>query len=290
MYDGDRGPNTGGMGAYSPAAIVTPEIERTVMEAIIAPTLRGMAERGTPFSGILYAGLMLTDQGPKLIEYNTRFGDPEAQVLMPRLTGDLVPALLAAARGDLSGVTIGFDPARAALTVVMAAQGYPGPVTRGSEIRGVEAAEAEGGAIVFQAGTPPRGRAAAVRRRARAGGDRAGRQRRAGAGPRLRGSGPDRLAGGLLPARHRRAGGGARERGALDLMDPFDLAFAAAREAADLGEVPVGAVLVRDGAVIATAGNRPRALHDPTAHAEILAIRAACALWATSGCRAATST
>ncbi|SFK34286.1 phosphoribosylamine--glycine ligase [Methylorubrum salsuginis] len=153
VHDGDRGPNTGGMGAYSPAAIVTPEIERTVMEAIIAPTLRGMAERGTPFSGILYAGLMLTDEGPKLIEYNTRFGDPEAQVLMPRLTGDLVPALLAAARGDLSGVTIGFDPARAALTVVMAAQGYPGPVTRGSEIRGVEAAEAEGGAIVFQAGT-----------------------------------------------------------------------------------------------------------------------------------------
>ncbi len=127
VYDGDRGPNTGGMGAYSPAAIVTPEIERTVMEAIIAPTLRGMAERGTPFSGILYAGLMLTDQGPKLIEYNTRFGDPEAQVLMPRLTGDLVPALLAAARGDLSGVTIGFDPARAALTVVMAAQGIPDP-------------------------------------------------------------------------------------------------------------------------------------------------------------------
>ncbi|WP_342153724.1 phosphoribosylamine--glycine ligase [Methylorubrum sp. SB2] len=153
VHDGDRGPNTGGMGAYSPAAIVTPEIERTVMEAIIAPTLRGMTERGTPFSGILYAGLMLTDQGPKLIEYNTRFGDPEAQVLMPRLTGDLVPALLAAAKGDLSGVTIGFDPARAALTVVMAAEGYPGPVTRGSEIRGVEAAEAEGGAIVFQAGT-----------------------------------------------------------------------------------------------------------------------------------------
>ncbi len=123
------------------------------METIIAPTLRGMTDRGTPFSGILYAGLMLTEAGPKLIEYNTRFGDPEAQVLMPRLTGDLVPALLAAAKGDLSGVTIGFDPARAALTVVMAAEGYPGPVTRGSEIRGVEAAEAEGGAIVFQAGT-----------------------------------------------------------------------------------------------------------------------------------------
>lgn len=126
------------------------------MTRIIAPTLAGMAARGTPFSGILYAGLMLTAEGPKLIEYNTRFGDPEAQVLMPRLTGDLVPALLAAAQGDLSGVAIGFDASRAALTVVMAAQGYPGAVTRGTEIRGVEATEDEAGdatVLVFQAGT-----------------------------------------------------------------------------------------------------------------------------------------
>lgn len=156
VHDGDLGPNTGGMGAYSPASIVTPEITETVMTRIIAPTLAGMAARGTPFSGILYAGLMLTAEGPKLIEYNTRFGDPEAQVLMPRLTGDLVPALLAAAQGDLSGVAIGFDASRAALTVVMAAQGYPGAVTRGTEIRGVEAAEDEAGdatVLVFQAGT-----------------------------------------------------------------------------------------------------------------------------------------
>ncbi|MCG5248273.1 phosphoribosylamine--glycine ligase [Methylorubrum extorquens] len=156
VHDGDLGPNTGGMGAYSPASIVTPEITETVMTRIIAPTLAGMAARGTPFSGILYAGLMLTAEGPKLIEYNTRFGDPEAQVLMPRLTGDLVPALLAAAQGDLSGVAIGFDASRAALTVVMAAQGYPGAVTRGTEIRGVEAAEDEEGdatVLVFQAGT-----------------------------------------------------------------------------------------------------------------------------------------
>ncbi len=152
VHDGDRGPNTGGMGAYSPASIVTPEIAETVMTRIIAPTLAGMAARGTPFSGILYAGLMLTAEGPKLIEYNTRFGDPEAQVLMPRLSGDLVPALLAAAKGDLSGVSIGFDAARAALTVVMAAQGYPGAVTRGTEIRGAEAALDEG-VLVFQAGT-----------------------------------------------------------------------------------------------------------------------------------------
>jgi len=152
VHDGDLGPNTGGMGAYSPASIVTPEITETVMARIIAPTLAGMAARGTPFAGILYAGLMLTAEGPKLIEYNTRFGDPEAQVLMPRLTGDLVPALLAAAKGDLSGVAIGFDAARAALTVVLAAQGYPGAVTRGTEIRGAEAALDEG-VLVFQAGT-----------------------------------------------------------------------------------------------------------------------------------------
>ncbi|CAO4146786.1 phosphoribosylamine--glycine ligase [Methylorubrum extorquens] len=156
VHDGDLGPNTGGMGAYSPASIVTPEITETVMTRIIAPTLAGMAARGNPFSGILYAGLMLTAEGPKLIEYNTRFGDPEAQVLMPRLIGDLVPALLAAAQGDLSGVAIGFDTSRAALTVVMAAQGYPGAVTRGTEIRGVEAAGGEAGdatVLVFQAGT-----------------------------------------------------------------------------------------------------------------------------------------
>lgn len=156
VHDGDLGPNTGGMGAYSPASIVTPEITETVMTRIIAPTLAGMAARGTPFSGILYAGLMLTAEGPKLIEYNTRFGDPEAQVLMPRLTGDLVPALLAAAQGDLSGVAIGFDASRAALTVVMAAQGYPGAVTRGTEIRGVDATEDEAGdatVLVFQGGT-----------------------------------------------------------------------------------------------------------------------------------------
>ena len=149
--DGDRGPNTGGMGAYSPAAVVTPALEAEVMERIIAPTLRGMAARGTPFTGILYAGLMLTADGPKLIEYNTRFGDPEAQVLMPRLASDLVPVLLAACAGDLAGTEIAFSDA-CALTVVMAAPGYPGPVVRGSEIRGLAEAEAAG-ALVFQAGT-----------------------------------------------------------------------------------------------------------------------------------------
>ncbi|WP_281024593.1 phosphoribosylglycinamide synthetase C domain-containing protein, partial [Methylobacterium segetis] len=114
-------------------------------------------ERGTPFTGILYAGLMLTEEGPKLIEYNTRFGDPEAQVLMPRLASDLVPALLSACDGDLSGVALEFDPHRAALTVVMAAAGYPGTVVRGSEIRGVAEAAASDAAFVFQAGTRAEG-------------------------------------------------------------------------------------------------------------------------------------
>jgi len=156
VFDGDRGPNTGGMGAYSPAAILTPEIEAQVMARIITPTLDGMRARGTPFTGILYAGLMLTGEGPKLIEYNTRFGDPEAQVLMPRLSDDLVPALVAACEGDLTGVRIGFDAGRAALTVVMAAQGYPGAVRKGSWIGGIEDATATG-ALVFQAGTRAEG-------------------------------------------------------------------------------------------------------------------------------------
>ncbi|WP_375408722.1 phosphoribosylamine--glycine ligase [uncultured Methylobacterium sp.] len=153
VFDGDRGPNTGGMGAYSPATILTPTIEREVMETIIAPTLRGMRARGTPFTGILYAGLMLTAEGPKLIEYNTRFGDPEAQVLMPRLTSDIVPALVAACDGDVSGVEIAFDPHCAALTVVMAAAGYPGAVMRGSEILGLADAASDRDVLVFQAGT-----------------------------------------------------------------------------------------------------------------------------------------
>ncbi|AYO82058.1 phosphoribosylamine--glycine ligase [Methylobacterium brachiatum] len=156
VFDGDRGPNTGGMGAYSPARVVTPEIEARVMAEIIMPTLAGMRARGCPFTGILYAGLMLTADGPKLIEYNTRFGDPEAQVLMPRLASDLVPALLSASEGDLSGITLEFDAHRAALTVVMAAAGYPGAVVRGSVIRGVEAAEGDG-VFVFQAGTRAEG-------------------------------------------------------------------------------------------------------------------------------------
>ena len=149
--DGDEGPNTGGMGAYSPAAIVTPALIDGIMARIIRPTVAAMAARGTPFKGVLYAGLILTAEGPKLIEYNARFGDPEAQVLMPRLTSDLVPILMAAAEGRLAGVEAHWSD-ETALTVVMAAKGYPGAVEKGSLIAGLEAAEAAG-AIVFQAGT-----------------------------------------------------------------------------------------------------------------------------------------
>ncbi|MDB5590470.1 phosphoribosylamine--glycine ligase [Enterovirga sp.] len=150
-YDGDRGPNTGGMGAYSPAAAVTPELQAEIEARIIQPTLDGMRARGTPFVGILYAGLMLTAEGPKLIEYNVRFGDPEAQVLLPRLRADIVAAMLAARGGVLEGVRLGWSDFPA-LAVVMATNGYPGPVERGSVIRGLEAAKHEH-VTVFQAGT-----------------------------------------------------------------------------------------------------------------------------------------
>ena len=122
------------------------------MRRIVAPTLAAMRRRGTPFTGVLYAGLMITAEGPKLIEYNVRFGDPEAQVLMPRLTSDLVPALVAACEGRLADIELRWS-ADAALTVVLAAKGYPGAYARGSEIRGVAAAEAMDGVVVFHAGT-----------------------------------------------------------------------------------------------------------------------------------------
>jgi phosphoribosylamine--glycine ligase len=149
--DGDTGPNTGGMGAFSPAANLTPALEAEVMERIIHPTMRAMAALGMPFSGVLYAGLMLTTEGPQLIEYNTRFGDPECQVLMMRLESDLVPILLAAASGSLGDVSPRWRDGHA-LTVVMAAKGYPGTPAKGGAIHGIAEAEADG-AKVFQAGT-----------------------------------------------------------------------------------------------------------------------------------------
>ncbi|QGM96314.1 phosphoribosylamine--glycine ligase [Methylocystis parvus] len=150
--DGDTGPNTGGMGAYSPASVVTPEIEARVMAEIIEPTMRAMREKGAPFKGVLYAGLMLTKDGPKLIEYNNRFGDPEAQVILPRLEDDLLSIMLAAARGEVSEAPPRFSQ-RVALTVVLAAKGYPATPLTGSEIKGVEKAEAAPDVVVTHAGT-----------------------------------------------------------------------------------------------------------------------------------------
>src|SRR5690606_18410117 len=133
-FDGETGPNTGGMGAYSPAPVMTPEMSERVMSEIIRPTVAGMAARGTPYKGVLYAGLMITAEGPKLIEYNVRFGDPEAQVLMMRLKSDLLAALLATVDGVLSSFDLRWHD-DVALTVVLAAEGYPGTPVKGTEIR-----------------------------------------------------------------------------------------------------------------------------------------------------------
>jgi phosphoribosylamine---glycine ligase len=155
-FDGDQGPNTGGMGAYSPAAIMTPEPERRAIEEFILPTLRAMQAMGTPYKGVLYAGLMITAAGPKLIEFNVRFGDPECQVLMLRLMSDLVPALVAARDGMLKNFDLRWYR-EAALAVVMAAKGYPGSYARGSTIEGIDAAAGAEGVEVFHAGTRSEG-------------------------------------------------------------------------------------------------------------------------------------
>ena len=154
--DGDKGPNTGGMGAYSPAPIMTADIDRRVMDEIIHPTVRALKHAGAPFKGVLFAGLMITAQGPKLIEYNVRFGDPECQVLMLRMMSDLVPALLAARDGQLKSFDLRWYP-DAALTVVMAAKGYPGSYEKGSIIEGLDAAAQVEGVEVFHAGTRSEG-------------------------------------------------------------------------------------------------------------------------------------
>ncbi|HXO03817.1 MAG TPA: phosphoribosylamine--glycine ligase, partial [Stellaceae bacterium] len=150
--DGDTGPNTGGMGAYSPCAAVTAEIEGQVMERMILPTLRAMARDGRPFKGVLFAGLMLTEQGPKLLEFNVRFGDPECQALMIRLQSDLVPALIAVRDGVLDCVDLRWSD-QASICVVMAANGYPDDPQRGTEIRGLGAASGDPEVRIFHAGT-----------------------------------------------------------------------------------------------------------------------------------------
>ncbi len=150
--DGDTGPNTGGMGAYSPARVLTPLLEAEALARIVAPTVRGMAAEGMPYSGVLYAGLMLTSDGVKLIEYNARFGDPECQVLMLRLEDDLAELLLACAENRLAALPPPRLSADIALTVVIAAKGYPDAPIRGGTIAGIASAEANG-AKVFHAGT-----------------------------------------------------------------------------------------------------------------------------------------
>ncbi|KQN90565.1 phosphoribosylamine--glycine ligase [Sphingomonas sp. Leaf231] len=150
--DGDTGPNTGGMGAYSPAAVLTSALEEQALGEIVRPTIDALAAAGTPYVGVLYAGLMLTTDGPKLIEYNVRFGDPECQVLMMRYTGDLAALLLAVASGRLADTPAPTFSDRVALTVVMAADGYPATPRTGGAIAAIDAAEADG-AVVFQAGT-----------------------------------------------------------------------------------------------------------------------------------------
>ncbi len=151
-FDGDRGPNTGGMGAFSPAPVLDAATNARVLEEIVQPTIRGMAEEGTPFRGILYAGLMLTEAGPKLLEYNARFGDPEAQVILPRLATDFAGLACAATEGRLGGREIAWRPLHA-LTVVMASRGYPGDYVKGTEIRGLDALAGEEKLIIFHAGT-----------------------------------------------------------------------------------------------------------------------------------------
>ena len=152
VFDGDRGPNTGGMGAYSPTPVMTPALEQRALEEIVRPTARAMARAGMPYRGVLYAGLILTREGPKLIEYNVRFGDPECQVLMPRLKDDLLTLLLAACDGTLDKVSVRWRDDHA-ITVVLATKGYPAAYQSGSEIRGIDRANEVEGVTVFHAGT-----------------------------------------------------------------------------------------------------------------------------------------
>lgn len=152
--DGDTGPNTGGMGAYSPAPVLPPDLEKIAMEKFIKPTVAAFAAKGRPYMGVLYLGLMITKTGPKLVEYNCRFGDPECQVLMPRLKSDLLTALLAARNGELRPLEWRDE---VALTVVMASKGYPGSYEKGHVITGLDEAAKIPGVTIFHAGTEKRG-------------------------------------------------------------------------------------------------------------------------------------
>ena len=152
VYDGDRGPNTGGMGAYSPAPVVTDLLAKEIMVKIIEPTMKGMISEGRPYTGVLFAGLMITEDGPKVLEYNVRFGDPECQVLMARLNSDVVDVFDAVACGQLNNIKLSWLK-QAALVVVMASRGYPGPFEKGTKIRNLSQVDAIDDVTVFHSGT-----------------------------------------------------------------------------------------------------------------------------------------
>ncbi|MCD6505760.1 phosphoribosylamine--glycine ligase [Candidatus Poribacteria bacterium] len=154
-YDGDRGPNTGGMGAYSPAPVIDPKMRDEIIDDIILPVIEGMKREGRPYRGALYAGLMITDGGPKVLEFNCRFGDPETQVILPRLDSDLVPALIACIEGRLKEIELRWRE-DAAVCVVLASGGYPGKYEKGKPITGIEEAESIGDVVIFHAGTAMR--------------------------------------------------------------------------------------------------------------------------------------
>jgi phosphoribosylamine--glycine ligase len=154
-FDGDTGPNTGGMGAYSPAVTVSPDMEERIVREILTPVVRGMVKRGVPYRGVLYAGLMLTAEGPKVLEFNVRFGDPECQALMVRLRSDLFELMERTVTGTLAGTRIEWDR-RASACVVLAAAGYPGSYEKGQEIRGLEVVREWPNGVVFHAGTAMR--------------------------------------------------------------------------------------------------------------------------------------
>lgn len=157
IFDDDKGPNTGGMGAYSPTPVVSDDTIRKIEARIIEPTIRGMKKEGFPFKGVLYAGIMLTLEGPKVLEFNVRFGDPEAQVILPRIKDDILPVLLGSCEGDLTNVKLRWER-KSCVCVVMSSGGYPGKYSTGYEISGLETAEEEGEVMVFHAGTKKEGK------------------------------------------------------------------------------------------------------------------------------------
>jgi len=152
IFDGDKGPNTGGMGAYSPAPVITPELERRIMDEVVVPIVKGMASDGIPYKGILYAGIMVTEVGPKVLEFNARFGDPETQAIFPRLKSDLVDLIERSIDGALKGVTASWAE-QSSVCVVIASGGYPGEYEKGKEIKGLEATDRMKDVVIFHAGT-----------------------------------------------------------------------------------------------------------------------------------------